>query len=136
VEAERPNEEMIGTTEEIIAERGYDRKAFPSGLIATIGAHQLDHPGADLDLGKLFPDLFHRLRDHYFEERKQTLRKLAQQVLRYLDERSQLLANEVQQVEQCLAALREQYGDSQQLPRQLGNTRWNSSARPLTPSLE
>jgi hypothetical protein len=90
---------------------GEDRREFRRQLISTIGAHKLDHPEGELDYAQIFPDLFRRLRDHYFEERKRTLRKLAEKVLRYLgDERSLLLPKEVQQVESTLLGMRERYG--------------------------
>lgn len=108
---ERPDEEMMTRTEAIVMATGEDRREFRRQLISTIGAHKLDHPEGELDFAQIFPDLFRRLRDHYFEERKRTLRKLAEKVLRYLgDDRSLLLAKEVQQVEATLVGMREKYG--------------------------
>jgi serine protein kinase len=108
---ERPDEEMMSRTEAIVMAAGEDRREFRRQLISTIGAHRLDHPDAELDYARIFPDVFRRLRDHYFEERRRTLRKLAEKVLRYLgDERSLLLPKEVQQVEATLQRMRERYG--------------------------
>ena len=108
---ERPDEEMMSSTEGIVMAQGEDRREFRRQLISAVGAHSLDHPAGELDYAHIFPDLFRRLRDHYFEERKRTLRKLAEKVLRYLgDERSLLLPKEIQQVESTLAAMRERYG--------------------------
>jgi hypothetical protein len=64
-----------------------------------------------MDYGQIFPDLFRRLRDHFFDERKRTLRKSTEKVLRFLgDERAQLLPREVEQVQVALSAMKKNYG--------------------------
>ncbi|MBS2025430.1 MAG: serine protein kinase PrkA, partial [Deltaproteobacteria bacterium] len=68
------------------------------------------HPEEEIDPARIFPDLFKRLKDHFFEERKRTLQRTAKNVLRALsDERAQLLPKEVTQVEQALAVMRDKY---------------------------
>ncbi len=110
-EYERPDEEMMAQTEGIVMVQGEDRREFRRALISAVGAHKLDHPDDALDYPQIFPDMFRRLRDHFFEERKRTLRKNAERVLRYLgDERAQLLAKEVAQVESALEAMKSRYG--------------------------
>ena len=110
-EYERPDEEMMAQTEGIVMVQGEDRREFRRALISAVGAHKLDHPDDALDYPQIFPDMFRRLRDHFFEERKRTLRKNAERVLRYLgDERSQLLAKDVAQVEAALEAMKTRYG--------------------------
>ena len=102
-EYERPDEEMMSSTEGIVMVQGEDRREFRRALISTVGAHRLDHPELALDYAQIFPDMFRRLRDHFFEERKRTLRRNAEKILSHLgDEKSQLLAKEVQQVESTL----------------------------------
>jgi predicted Ser/Thr protein kinase len=109
---ERPDEEMMAQTEAIISTGGEDRREFRRGLISAIGAYRIENPGSDvIDYSQIFPDLFRRLRDHFYDERKRTLRKNAERVLRYLgEERSQLIPREVAQVEQTLAAMKSRYG--------------------------
>jgi serine protein kinase len=76
-----------------------------------VGAHRLEHPEGVIDYSQIFPDLFRRLRDHFFDERKRTLRKGAERVLKYLgDERAQLSTREQQQVEETLRAMRDNRG--------------------------
>ena len=109
-EMERPDEEMMAQTESIVMAGSEDRREFRRGLIAAVGAHRLEHPEGEIDYSQIFPDLFRRLRDHFFDERKRTLRKNAERVLRYLgDERGQLAAREQSQVQETLRGL-EKYG--------------------------
>src|SRR5438477_387706 len=110
-EMERPDEEMMAQTEAIVMTGGEERREFRRALIANIGAHRIDHPEGEIDYSQIFPDLFRRLRDHFFDERKRTLRKNAEKVLRYLgDEKSQLSTKEQQQVDETLRAMKDRYG--------------------------
>ena len=110
-EMERPDEEMMAQTEAIVMAGAEDRREFRRGLISAVGAHRLEHSEGELDYSQIFPDLFRRLRDHFFDERKRTLRKNAEKVLRYLsEERAQLSSREQQQVAETLEGMQEKYG--------------------------
>ncbi|HET7824852.1 MAG TPA: serine protein kinase PrkA [Anaeromyxobacter sp.] len=111
-EYEPPDEQRMAEIEKIVMPPGDDRRNFRRGLIAAVGAFRLDHPdGAEIDYAAIFPDLFRRLRDHYFEERKRQLRKSREEVLRYLsDERASLDEKSRARVEGTLRTLRERYG--------------------------
>ena len=110
-EMERPDEEMMAQTEAIVMAGAEDRREFRRGLISAVGAHRLEHTEGELDYSQIFPDLFRRLRDHFFDERKRTLRKNAEKVLRYLgEERAQLSSREQQQVAETLRGMQEKYG--------------------------
>ena len=64
-----------------------------------------------MDYPRIFPDMFKRLRDHYFEERKRVLRKNKENVLKYLsEERGTLSPREQSQVESTLKTMAEKYG--------------------------
>src|SRR5438874_1414756 len=109
-EMERPDEEMMAQTESIVMAGSEDRREFRRGLIAAVGAHRLEHPEGEIDYSQIFPDLFRRLRDHFFDERRRTLRKNSEKVLRYLgEERAQLSSREIQQVESMLQAMKDRY---------------------------
>ena len=83
----------------------------PQGFIRQIGAHRLENPEGAMDYARIFPDLFRRLRAHFFEERKRALSRGAENVLKALsDERSSLSSRELEQVNQTLAAMRERHG--------------------------
>jgi predicted Ser/Thr protein kinase len=107
-----PDEARMIELEKVVMPSGDDRGAFRRGLISAVGAYRLDHPdGAEIDYLAIFPDLFRRLRDHTYEDRKRQLHRSKEHLLRYLsDERSNLDAKARKQVEETLAHLRERYG--------------------------
>ncbi len=111
-EHERPDEQRMTDLEKIVMPGDEDRREFRRGLISAVGAFRLDHPDtAEIDYVAIFPDLFRRLRDHYYEERKRQLRRSREDVLRYLsDERSALDEKARRRVEETLRNLRERYG--------------------------
>ncbi|HEY6003080.1 MAG TPA: serine protein kinase PrkA, partial [Anaeromyxobacter sp.] len=111
-EYEPPDEQRMAEIEKIVMPPGDDRRNFRRGLISAVGAFRLDHPdAAEIDYAAIFPDLFRRLRDHYFEERKRQLRRSREDVLRYLsDERGSLDDKARARVEGSLRTLRERYG--------------------------
>jgi serine protein kinase len=111
-EYEPADEQRMAEVEKIVMPPGEDRRNFRRGLISAIGAFRLDHPdAAEIDYVAIFPDLFRRLRDHYFEERKRQLRRSREDVLRYLsDERGALDEKARARVEGTLRTLRERYG--------------------------
>ncbi|MBX5480354.1 MAG: serine protein kinase PrkA [Myxococcaceae bacterium] len=111
-EFERPDESLMAEMESIVMPRSEDPGEFRRGLITAIGAHRLDNPDAPtLDYPRVFPDVFRRLRSHFYEERKRTLKRNAENVLRYLsDERHLLTSKERTQVEQTLQTMQQRYG--------------------------
>lgn len=110
-EMERPDEARMAEMEGIIMPKGQDAGDFRHGLIATIGAHKLDNPDAEMDYPRIFPDIFRHLRDHFFEERKRVLRKNKENILKYLsDDRGQLSSKEQAQVQETLSTMGSRYG--------------------------
>ncbi len=111
-EYEAPDEHRMGDIEKLVMPPGEDRKEFRRGLISAVGAFRLDHPDtAAIDYPAIFPDLFRRLRDHFYEERKRQLRRSREDVLRYLsDERGSLDDKARRRVEDVLRNLRERHG--------------------------
>ncbi len=109
-EMERPDENRMAEMEAIVMPKGEDQGDFRRGLISQIGAHKLDHPDAEMDYARIFPDLFRHLRAHFFEERKRILRKNKENVLKYLSEdRPSLSAKEASQVEATLKTMASRY---------------------------
>ncbi len=113
---EPADEQRMTELEKIVMPPGDDRRNFRRTLISAIGAFRLDHPEpAEIDYVAIFPDLFRRLRDHYFEERKRQLRHGREEVLRYLsDERGSLDEKARARVEGTLRTMRERYGYCEQ----------------------
>ena len=110
-EMEKPDEHRMVEVEAIVMPKGENAAEFRRGLISAIGAHRLDNPDLEMDYPRIFPDMFRRLRAHYFEERKRVLRKNKENVLKYLSEdRNQLTPREQTQVEGTLKTMAERYG--------------------------
>lgn len=107
-----PEEDRMIEFEKIVMLQGEDRGTYRRGLISAVGAFRLDHPdAAEIDYVAIFPDLFRRLRDHYFEERKRQLHRSKENVLRYLsDDRAGLDERARKQVESTLETMRQRYG--------------------------
>ncbi|MFN0062586.1 MAG: PrkA family serine protein kinase [Myxococcaceae bacterium] len=110
-ETERPDEKRMSEFEAIVMPKGEDAGEFRRGLIAQIGAHKVDHPDERMDYSQIFPELFRRIREHFFEERKRVLQRNAENVLKFLSEdKAQLSTKERSQVEETLQAMHKRYG--------------------------
>lgn len=55
-------------------------------LISRVGAWRVDHPGAEIDYRRLFPELFHRMEEDYYTKQRDTLATKTLDVLKLLDE--------------------------------------------------
>ncbi|MCI0570562.1 MAG: serine protein kinase PrkA [Myxococcaceae bacterium] len=107
----KPDEGRMAELESIVMPRGEDPEDFRRSTIAQIGAHKLDHPDAQMDYAHIFPELFRRLRDHFFEERKRVIRRNQENILKSLsDERKGLSTREQAQVESTLKTMHDRYG--------------------------
>jgi len=108
---EQPDEGRMADFERIVAAPEEGRAEFRRSLIAAVGAHRVDHPDSDeIDVAAIFPEHFRRLRDHYYQERKQELARNKENLLRHLtgeggpqDERVR------REVEQTLRTMQERY---------------------------
>jgi predicted Ser/Thr protein kinase len=110
-EYEQPDEARMAEFERIVASADESRPDFRRQLIAAIGAFRVDHPGAEVDSAAIFPDLFRRLREHYFEERKREISRSKDNLLRYLaGETAGLDERARRDVERTLGTLRQRYG--------------------------
>jgi len=111
-EYQPPDEGRMAEFERIVMPPGEAAHAFRRSVISAVGAFRVDHPEpAPIETGAIFPDLFRRLRDHYFEERRRELQRNKANVLRYLsDERAGLDEKARREVERTLVTLRERYG--------------------------
>jgi predicted Ser/Thr protein kinase len=110
-EYEPPDEARMAEFERIVTSAEENRSEFRRSLIAAVGAFRVDHPGAEVDTAGIFPDLFKRLREHYFEERKREISRSKDQLLRYLSgDVGQLDDRARRDVERTLGTLRERYG--------------------------
>ncbi len=108
---EKPDEGRLAEFEGYVMPKGDDPNEFRRSLIATIGAWRIDNPEPQVDYAKIFPDLFKRLSDHFFEERKRQLKRNVEQVLRSLsDEQGALSPRELQQARSTLEVMGSRFG--------------------------
>jgi predicted Ser/Thr protein kinase len=108
---EKPDEGRMAEFEGYVMPKGDDAREFRKSLIATIGAWKIDNPVADVDYGKIFPDLFKRVSEHFYEERKRQLQRNVENILKYLsDEKSSVAPRDAQMVQMTMEALIKKYG--------------------------
>jgi predicted Ser/Thr protein kinase len=107
---EPASESQMTEMESIIMGSEGGQADFRRSLISAVGAYKLDHPDDAVDYARAFPDLFRKLRDHYFDERKKVLRRGGENVLRFLaHDPGELAPREIAQVEQTLATMKKRY---------------------------
>jgi predicted Ser/Thr protein kinase len=109
---EAPDEGRMAEVEAIVMPPGERLETFRRALITSVGAFRLDHPDVpEIDYPAIFPDLFRRLRDHFYEERRRQLRQHGSELLRsFSDGRAGLDEKARRRADQTLATLRERYG--------------------------
>lgn len=108
---EKPDEGRMGEFEGFVMQKGDDPAEFRKSIIATIGAWRIDNPTAPVEYGQIFPDLFKRLSDHFYEERKKQLKRNVENILKFLsDEKGSLSAKEQQAVRSTLDGMAQRYG--------------------------
>ena len=111
-EYQTPDEGLMTEMEGIVMPADGDRSDFRRSLIARIGANKLEHPDeAAVPYEKIFAELFRRLRDHYFGERKKVIHRVRDNYYRFLgDEQSALLPKDLAQVKAMLDTMNSRYG--------------------------
>lgn len=108
---EKPDEGRLAEFEGYVMPKGDDATNFRRALISTIGAWRIDNPDVAVDYARIFPDLFKRLSDHFYEERKRQLKRNVENILKYLgDERSSLSPKEQQQVTKTMDEMVARFG--------------------------
>lgn len=108
---EKPDETRMTEFESFVMPRGENPPEFRRGLIGTIGGWRIDNPEGAVDYAKIFPDLFKRLSDHFFEERKRQLKRNVENILKYVsNDRGTLSAKDIQQVQSTLAEMGTRFG--------------------------
>jgi predicted Ser/Thr protein kinase len=84
---------------------------FRKDIISKIGAWSLAHAGVHINYEEIFPDLFEQMKQNFYKRHREDIVKIHENLFNYLsDSKNQLLKNEIDQVEQLLAALQKKYG--------------------------
>lgn len=108
---EKPDEARLAEFEGYVMPRGEDATVFRRSLISTVGAWRIDNPEVAVDYARIFPDLFKRLSDHFYEERKRQLKRNVENILKYLgDERASLSPKEQLQVNKTMDEMVARFG--------------------------
>lgn len=116
--SEEPDEELMNNVEEML-DIEEDVEDFRQGLISTIAAYSIDHPGEQIDYRKTFPNFFNALQRKFFEERQQQIRRIQESLLRYFeDEKKKMGADEIEAVETTVGNLKNRYGYCDQCARE------------------
>ncbi len=108
---EKPNETSLAEFEGYVMPKGEDATGFRRALISTVGAWRIDNPEIPVDYARIFPDLFKRLSDHFYEERKRQLKHNVENILKVLsDERGSLSPKELAQVKKTMDEMVARFG--------------------------
>ncbi|RME47165.1 MAG: serine protein kinase PrkA [Deltaproteobacteria bacterium] len=107
---EEPNETLMNDVEKILGV-SEERKEFRNDIIQRIGAYSLDHPNEKVDYTEIFSDLFQRMEENFYHERKKAITRITENILRYSTDEASLLSDaDRKQVEETLAQMKERYG--------------------------
>jgi len=108
---EDPDEKLMRDVEQKLgldADKAADARA---GVMHRIGAWRMDNPDAPLDYDVIFADRLERLRDAFYQEKKQVADRVKRNLLRRLvEEDVRLSADDEEQVNRTLEALERDFG--------------------------
>jgi predicted Ser/Thr protein kinase len=76
----QPDAGMMADIEKILG-RDVPERDFRSQLVARIAAFRIDHPDAPVELPRVIPHHFDRLRDHYYASKRRSIERLLRAVL-------------------------------------------------------
>ncbi len=108
---EKPDELRMTEFEGFVMPKGNDVGEFRRSLIASVGAWRIDNPDGAVDYSRIFPDLFKRLSDHFFEERKRQLKRNVENILKvFSNEQGALSAKEQAQVKATMDEMVSRFG--------------------------
>ncbi len=79
-----PDENIMSESERVLRGTGESADEFRHNLMATIGSFRLDNPDAPLEYAAIFPTLFRRMKEHYFEQKKADIQRAAESYLKLL----------------------------------------------------
>lgn len=104
-----PDEQLMDDVESQLG-RDVPPETFRSLVISRIAAFRIDHPDDPVDLERIFPDFFARMRDHYFGTKQAALMRIKRGLLVLADDPERLDPKERDRVESTLRTLEEEHG--------------------------
>lgn len=88
-----------------------DARTHRNDVMASIAAWSIDNPGQKVDVVTIFPDHFEALKDAYFDERREQIKRIEQNLLAWLeDPQVSMEPADRKQVEQTIADLQRKGG--------------------------
>ncbi|MBH24697.1 MAG: serine protein kinase [Myxococcales bacterium] len=117
---EEPDEDLMEQVERQLSITE-DAEEFRRSIMSTIAAWSIDNPGQTISYAVIFPKYLAALRNAYFEEHQEQIRKLQQALLVYIDDDGVggLSRAEQEQAEQTLVNLREEFGYTREGAREV-----------------
>ncbi len=109
-EYEEPDEKLMREVEKVLDTKG-DANEARQAMISNIAAWSLDHPGAKIDAGTVFPHVMKRMREAIYEGKRPLVAALARDVVIVVrDGASGLTAERKKAAETCIAELEKKFG--------------------------
>lgn len=106
-----PDPNLMDEIERVLMGEGEKAEDFRKSVIGNIAARSLDHPDEAPDYGKLFKTYIQRLREDFFDRRRETLRKINENFLKFTsDEAKGLDPKEAEQVAAMKKTLEDRFG--------------------------
>ncbi len=105
-----PDERLMREIERTLG-REDEEKEFRSHIISRIAAFRIDNPDDAVDLERIFPTYFERMREQYYESKRLALQRIKQNLLAFADGQADALdAEQREQVESTLETLETRFG--------------------------
>jgi len=112
-----PDQDMMRDIEKTLGVTA-DNDDFRHDLISRIGAWSLDHPGQKPVYEEVFPDMFKRLRDSYFEEQRKVVKRALDDLVAHLTDGARHLdAEDKKSAERAVHTMIERYGYTRESAR-------------------
>lgn len=104
-----PSEDLMGRIEGLL-DLSESVDGFRSSLMTKIAAFSIDHPNEPIRYRELFPEIYMKLKQSFYQERDRTLTIVEQNILKYgTDEYGFLSKEDQEQVESALARMKSKY---------------------------
>ena len=90
--------------------RQEDATTYRSRVISRIAAFRIDNPDAAVEMERIFPEHFARMRGHYHELKRSALQRRQRDLITYIDDTGQLDADAAADAAAMLETMRTRFG--------------------------
>lgn len=111
-ELESPDMSLIQEFENIVQAPagGSEREAFRQNVISSIGAYALDHPNEAVDYKQVFPEFYHKIENHYFNQQKSQMKQLANAITVFGTEKDDPQSDSSKLAKQTVSTMLDRFG--------------------------